>query len=196
MALVTDQLVAAFTRTPFIKPPDLQREWTAMPRALVNFEILNGSISAKPVNDQAEVLVAVDLPVQFAYRLVSLNASLSQDVAKDWESVAYVEITNAVRGLEGGNTQRWPMTVDSVVQISQVASTRELWLARFEHVFPTDILQSRDGTSPVIVFKAANLNAAVGGTGDMDFLATFLEFDIEQAQRFPLHWPTMVYTRA
>ena len=195
MAVVSDQLVAAFTRTPFVKPPDLLREWTAIPRAIVNFEILNGTISAKPINDVAEMLIAVDLPVQFAYRMMALNASLSQNQAKDWESIAYLEVTNAIRGLEGGNTQRWPLTVESLVRVSQVASTANLWMARFDSVIPTDILQSKDGIAPVIVFKAANIIATAATAGTFNFLATFLEYDIEQAQRFPLHWPTMTYTR-
>ncbi len=199
MALVSDQLVSAFSRTPFIKPPDLAREWTAMPRALVNFEILNGVISAKPVNDQQELLVAIDLPVQFAYRMVSINVALLQDVANDWDAFASVEITNAVRGLQGGNTQQWSMANDLMHDrsIGGGDPPGEMFISRFAHGgMPTDILQSRDGLGAVITYVATNSNVAVGIAGTVNFLATFLEFDIEQAQRFPLHWPFMTYARA
>jgi len=46
------------------------------------------------------------------------------------------------------------------------------------------------------VYVATNSNVDVGAAGTVNFLATFLEFDIEQAQRFPLHWPFMTYARA
>ena len=203
MAIVSDQLVSAFSRTPFVKPPDLAREWTAMPRALVNFEILDGTISAKPLNDTAELLVAIDLPVQFAYRLVSLNCALVQTDngatgAHDWAAFSFLEITNAVRGLQGGNTQQWALTNDFVFDVPGGGGNDalEMWIARFEHVMPTDILQARDGIAAVIVFKAANQTAAATIAGSVNFLATFLEFDIEQAQRFPVHWPFMTYSRA
>ncbi len=196
MALVSDQLVSAFTRTPFIKPPDLLREWTSIPRALVNFDILDGTISAKPVNDQQELLIAVDLPVEFAYRLVTVNVALFQDVANNWVDRAGFEITNAVRGLQLGNTQQWAMTIDSLRDVPGFGGAiEEMWIARFEHVIPTDILQSRDGIGAVIVFKASNVSAAVGGAGTVNFFCTFLEYDIEQAQRFPVHLPIMTYSR-
>jgi len=170
-----------------------------MPRALVNFEILNGTISAKPVNDSQELLIAIDLPVQFAYRMISINVALLQDVANNWDAFASVEITNAVRGLQAGNTQQWSMASDRLHDRSPGggADPGEMFISRFAHGgMPTDILQSRDGVASVIVYVATNSNVDVGAAGTVNFLATFLEFDIEQAQRFPLHWPFMTYARA
>jgi len=49
--------------------------------------------------------------------------------------------------------------------------------------------------APTITYKASNPNAAVGAAGTVNCLITWLEYDIEQAERYPLFWPTMVYTR-
>ncbi len=191
MAVVLTSLATAFTRTPFIKPPDLQRELTAMPRSLVNFSLNAATLDAKPVNDQQELIVSIVLPVEFAYRMVSLTMSLIQDVARDWAIVSYLEITNGVRSLEPGTTNRYTL---SNAFFSRIPSPVEMFVTSVVSM-PTDILQAARGIGPVITVKCSNSNADVGAAGTVDFLMTFLEFDIEQAQRFPIHWPTMIYTR-
>ncbi len=192
VAVVSTQLVAAFTRTPYIKPPDLTREWTAMPRSLVNFDILNGVLAAKPVNDQQELIISFALPTEFAYRMLSLVVSLIQDVAHDWRNRSYLEVTNGIRGLQIGATSRYAMSNESLDRIPTIS---EMFLARFQRAPPGDVFQARDGVAPVITFKASNQTAAVGAAGTVNCLATFLEYDIEQAQRFPIHWPALIYNR-
>lgn len=184
--------MANFTRTPFIKPPDLVREFTAMPRAIVNFELTNSVLTAKPVNDQAELIITIQLPVEFAYRWISLNVSVIQDVAFDWNG-SYIEITNGVRGLALGATQRWSTSKQNV---DKIPTLNEMWIAFWnEKVMPTDILQARDGNAVVMTYKASNRNVAVGAAGTANCLFSFYEYDIEQAQRFPLHYATQVYSR-
>lgn len=191
MAVVLTSLVAAFSRTPFIKIPDLQRELTSMPRSIVNFELTAATLAAKPVNDTQELNVSIVLPVEFAYRLINLSISLVQDVANDWTNRGYLEITNGVRGPQVGSTQRYQAVMDFATRIP---TPSEMWIARLSN-FPTDILQAIGGSAPVIVYKAHNATAAVGAAGTVNFLTTFLEYDIEQAQRFPIHWPTLTYNR-
>ncbi len=106
MAVVLTSLSATLTRTVFIKPPDMVRQLTSLPRAIVNFNILNGTIDAKPVNDQQELIVGMTLPSEFAYRMLDMTVSLIQDVANDWSPRAYFELTNAIRNLEVGATER------------------------------------------------------------------------------------------
>ncbi len=194
MAVVEDQPTAVFSRMPFVKPSDGARSATAMPRSIVNFTLLNSVITAKPVNDQQELTVAVNLPREFAYRVLDLNCSLTQDVADDWHSHAYLEVTNGVRSLVAGSTQRHSVVIDQ--GLDRIPSATELWVGTFEPCrMPTYVVQAIDGVAPVVAFKATNRGAAVGGAGTFNFLLTFLEYDIEQAHLFPIHWPAIVYSR-
>jgi len=97
MAVVLMSLTADATRQVFIKPADVQREFTSMPRALVQFSLNEAVIDLKPSTDQEELIVSMVLDAEFAYRLVDLNASLTQDTANDWPPGAYLELTNVHR---------------------------------------------------------------------------------------------------
>lgn len=194
MAVVTDSPTALFSRTPFIKPPDLEREWTAMPRSIVNFALTGSVISIKPINDQQELIISIDLPAEFCYRWLTSTVFVIQNNARDWSDRSYVEITNGVRGVALGNMQEWPMVNEFV---DKIPSSSEAWIARggSDTRLPTDILQAIRGVAPTITFKASNIGAPAGTAGTMNCLFTFLEFDIEQAQRFPIHWPTNILAR-
>ncbi len=196
MAVVQDSLVATFSRTGFIKPPDLQREWTAMPRAIVNYNILNGVISAKPNADQQELIVSLVFEQNFAYRMADFTASLLQDVANDWITRGYFELTNAIRNTESGSTQRHAIILDDA---TIVPGGGEAWFARAaaEINLPRYVIQALPGTqaAPIVTFKATNQNAAVGAAGTFNFYASFFEYDIEQVERFPVHWPMQTWAR-
>lgn len=200
MAIVADSLLATLRRTVFVKPPDLIRELTAMPRALVTFNILNGVISAKPLNDSQELTISMILDGNFAYRWIDLNWSLSQDVAQDWLNRGYLELTNAIRNLEIGATQRHVITMDDLIQIpggSEMIACRAPSANTVSDI-PRYVIQTpavNAQATPVITFKATNQNVAAGLAGTTNFFASFMEFDIEQAERFPLHWPAMVFQR-
>ncbi len=194
MAVVTTALTAAPTRTVFSKPPDAVREWTPIPRALVNFSLQEGVIDAKPVNDSQELIVTMTLDPQFAFRLVELHISLIQDVANDWLNRCYLEVENAIRGMPDGQTQRHVLSLDDTIRN---VSAVEMWLARLSKPgFPHYVMQSTpSGAAIGCTFNATNQTAAAGLAGTIDFLATFLEYDIEQAERFYLHSPSLVLDR-
>jgi len=195
MAVVLDSLNATLTRTVFVKPPDLVRQFTPLPRAIVNFNILNGVISAKPVNDQQELIIGVTLDGDFAYRMVDFTCSLLQDVANDWNPRGYLELTNALRNLQLGATQRHVLVLEDAIEIPTPV---EMWIATERAGLPRYVIQTPSAfpsASPVITFKATNQSAAVGVAGTVNFFMTFLEYDIEQAEYFALHYPTMVLER-
>ncbi len=195
MAVVLDSISATLTRTAFVKPPDLQRELSSMPRAIVNFNVLDGTISIKPVNDTQELIIGMSLDATFAYRMVDFSCSLIQDVANDWNSLAYLEITNAIRNLETGATQRHHIAISDGTRIPTPV---EMWVARFasgEPGPPRYVIQAATGSAPVITFKATNNTAAAGVAGTVNFFMSFFEFDIEQAERYPMHWPFLTYPR-
>lgn len=194
MAVVQTSTTTNFSRTPFLKPPDAVRAQTAMPRALVNFALLSSTVAAKPLNDQHELILSINLPREFAYRMVDLTVTLFQDTADDWVANGYLEVTNGIRGLQAGSTERHSVILDQ--GLKRVPTAIEMWIAvSVPSRLPTYIIQAQDGIAPVMTFKAANRTAAASAAGALDCLFTFLEYDIEQAQLFPVHWPSMVYTR-
>ncbi len=195
MAVVLTSLSATLTRTVFIKPPDMVRQLTSLPRAIVNFNILNGTIDAKPVNDQQELIVGMTLPSEFAYRMLDMTVSLIQDVANDWSPRAYFELTNSIRNLEVGATERHVVIIEDLIRIPTPV---EMWIARVPawHALPRYIIQARTQTAtPVITFKATNQNAAVGAAGTINFFVSYFEYDLEQVEMFPVHSPLLVFDR-
>ncbi len=198
MAIVADFLLATLSRTVFVKPPDPLRNLTAMPRAIVNYNILNGVISAKPATDQQELTISFLLDPTFAYKMVDMSISLSQDTAQDWSPRGYFEFTNAIRNLEQGATERHVVVIEDLIQIP---GGTEMWIARVAaiHNLPRYVIQvppgAATGTSPVTTFKANNQNTNVATAGTVNFYLTFFEYEIEQAEQFPLHWPMQVYER-
>lgn len=190
MAVVSDQFVSTFSRTVFIKRPDATRMFTAEPRAIVNFNVFNGTLSAKPLSDQQNIVVLVDLPLAFAYRMIELNCSISQDVADDWDRGVFLEVTNAIRSLEPGSVERHPGTNTSLVR----RNVTGVWAIDFP--VPRYIMQAlRPNVAAAMSFEAGNQNAAAGSAGVINFYASFLEYEIEQVQMYPVHFPWLQLQR-
>lgn len=193
MAVVLSALGTTLSRTVFTKPPDMQRMYSPLPRAVVNFDILNGTIDAKPVNDTQELTVSIVLDSSFAYRMVEASASLIQDVAKDWNNLTYLEITNGIRNLAVSSTQRHAMIKSSG---TRTPTPVEIWMLATGQLVPRYMIQAVTGVAtPVITYKANNDTAAVGAAGTFNCHFTFLEYDIEQAETFFLHYPVLTLER-
>lgn len=193
MAVITDTFTPAASRTTLLTPADMPRQATAIPRAVLNFGVANGVVSAKPINDQAILNVVISLPTQFAYRMIELTAWLTQDTAPDWGDQIYLEVVNAIRGLEQGLITRH---VTAAVDFVAVPTPINAWAVDLR--VPSYILQSitRPTSSPTITFKASNNSDPAAAAGVMSFYASFFEYDIEQVQMFPIHYPTLTLERA
>ncbi len=196
MAVVQVSLVATLRRTVFVKPPDALRQLTAIPRAILTFNILNGVVTAKPVNDQEELIISLILPGSFAYRWVDFAWHLSQDVAFDWNTRGYIEITNGIRNLELGMTQNHVVVLDDIVVVPG-ASERITARTGVDPVIRY-IIQApsiNPLATPTITFKATNQTAAVGAAGTTNFYASFFEYDLEQVEAFPVHYAALTLDR-
>ncbi len=195
MAVVLDSLAATFRRTVFLKPPDMLRQLTAIPRAIVTFNILNGVITAKPVNDTAELIIGMTLDTSFAYRWIDLAWDLTQDVAFNWNNRGYVEITNGIRNLVSGMTQRHVVVMDDV-NIVPTAGERIMARTGVDPLVRYIIQTTQEsGFAPIITFKASNENVAVGAAGTTNFYASFYEYDIEQVEMYPVHYAQLQMIR-
>ena len=195
MAVVTNNFGATLTRTPFLKPPDMVRELTAFPRAIANFSVVGGVLDLKPLNDQQEVSVAIDLPTTFAYKLVDTSMSITQNTAFSWASRTYIEITNGLRNTPIGFTTRHAFVLEDV---TVVPGGGERGITRITDPtnLPRYVVQAAlQGIAPVITWRATNQAAAAATAGTIDFFLSWYEYDIEQVERFPLHYAMQTYGR-
>ena len=193
MAVVTTTLVTTQTRTTLVKPPDTIREWGPLPRAMLNFELTSGVLDAKPLNDQQTMTISIILPVSFAYRLVDANVQVDQDVSASWGANPSLEVVNAIRGLPLGviNRHPWILLPSFRAAIAPVAMVTPRSPRQ-----PAYILQSiAQGVAPVITFRATNDTDPAGLAGLVFAYFSFLEYDIEQVQRFPVHYPQTIFDR-
>jgi len=196
MAIVLAGLTSTFTRVPFVKPPDLQRMYTSLPRARVDATITNGTVPAKPLNDQINLQVAVDLPTTFAYRLISMVAAIRIDEGQDWDSVGQLQITNGMRGQALGQVNRHPILSERTLSFS-VITPEQLYFMSPDKGLPTYIIQSlRTNVAPVVDFRFSNQNTEDSAAGVINFFASFFEYDIEQVQMYPPLVPTLTYALA
>ncbi len=182
------------TRTVFTKPADVLRQYTSIPRAIVNFTLANTTIALKPATDQQELELTIPLDPQFAYRLVDFNVWVTQDTANDWNDIAYLEVFNGVRNLPAGTVMRHPVQIDDALRIN---APTEMWMARFETgARPAYVIQTGPAGGVAIVrFEATNQNTAAAASGSIGCMITFYEFEIEQAEYVNLHWPALAYNR-
>ena len=193
MATVQDTFSTTLSRTVFRKPPDAIREFTSIPRSLVNFTLNDGALSAKPLNDVHELIIEFILNPTFAYRLVDFNIHLEQDVANDWNAVGVIQTQNAVRNLPPGQTQRH---IVDLVDGFLAAENSEMWVGILDDdAAPHYILQPLKNQIVTFRFLATNQTAAAGAAGVVSCFLSFFEYEIEQAEQFELHWPGLALQR-
>ena len=196
MAQVLTSLLCTRTRQVFTRMPDMSREYTPVPRAIVQFNLLNGVLDAKPVNDTLELVVSAGLELRAAYRFLDFSMSVIADAANDFRAIGYMQTINAIRGVEAGGVTRHPFSVSDTTLRDN--SLDEIALARFVSVndSPRFVFQAvRPGIAPTVTWNMINLTAAACLAGTVDFYCSFLEYDIEQVEHFPLHFPLSVLNR-
>jgi hypothetical protein len=182
MAVVVTTLFATMTRVPFIKPPDMQRMITAMPRSIMTAVVDDGVLDAKPINDQQTLSVGMVLPFQFAYRQVTGYLRIINQGIANWQDGAEVQITNGMRGQPLGVTQHQLLHKTDILQFSPIAAAGVWEYTRI----PSTIIQSiAAGVSPVMDIRTVNNAAAASVAATVQLVFTFYEYDIEQVQMFP-----------
>jgi len=194
MAVVTDTFVPIISRTVFLKPRDMVRELTPIPRALLNFTVAAAAVSAKPLNDTYHSSVSIVLPFQFAYRLVELTQSIRQDTANDYADTAYLQVVNGIRRIPQGVIIDFPWSIAS--SFTTVSLEMNVVVPQHGNKAPRGILQSiLPRISPVVTFISHNVTAAAAAAGNLSFFASFLEYDLEQVERYPVHYPVQIFSR-
>jgi len=192
MAIVLTGFPSNFVRVPFLKPPDMVRMQTAIPRAVVWFVTTLGVLPAKPLNDQQKIQFSTLLPLTFAYRMIGANINVQQDNTDDWNVNGECKISNSMRGQPLGTNTNHGMESQNGSTFAAITGNRNYFFA--PTTMPTFILQSiAPNTQAGCDFRFGNDAAAAGGAGVVNFWAYFYEYDIEQVQMFPPLVPALTY---
>lgn len=154
----------------------------------------NAALAAKPVNDTILLRVNWVLRAGKAYVFNEISLTLSAlDTASDWDLVAQLFLGSNSRVLDGVD-QRIPVPMvlmgNNGIDKQIVASSTSAGM------FPRTVLQTPDQVATINMnISIQNTAAAVAAAAALDFYASFFEYDLEQAQYFPLNSAVAVISR-
>ncbi len=197
MAIVDTIPTLTLVRQPFERPPQEQTLWGFIPRGFLHFSLENGTLDEKPVNDQQHLRISGVLPAGFAYQFVQVGMTITQDRAVDWTNRSVMRLVNWTPGAPHGAHMTFGLEFAN--EFGDAAAVTPVRVVRGMGESRTIIGQQilfqpgRDAIS--FSMLAVNEIATVAAAGTVDFIASFLEFDLSQAVRFGLQSPVPVRTR-
>lgn len=198
MAIVDTIPTLTLTRQPFETPPQYRTMWGAIPRGFLHFALDGVTLDAKPINDDQHLRISGVLPAGFAYQFVQLGLSLQQDVAAAWNARPIMRMVNWTPNSTQGPHLVWAFEdsfeFGDASAVSAVTITRGLHAAG---AWPLghQIIFRQDQVAISFSFLAVNETDPAGAAGTLDFLASFLEFDLTQATRYGIQSPQPVSLR-
>jgi len=190
MATVLVAVPLAFKRVPFLKPPDMQRMLTPLPRALVTLTAEDAVVDAKPTDDDLNLQFSFTPPLEFAYRLIDSSVEVHGGGTGSYNDGGELQITGAMRGHSVSLTTRHELRSlgDGLIFVT---TAQKFWRLT---ATPSFIIQSvQAGITPIMDWRVVNGNATATLAATANFLATFYEYDIEQVQMFPPLIPSLTY---
>lgn len=197
MALVTQNITAVRSYSPFEGMSERQRLRTAVPRGMVRFNF-NGVLTAKPVNDDIVVNITGSLPPSFAYVISDMSYQLEVDTASDWAPFARFRIFNGLPNGEPGNEQvaLFNMTLfNPGVAIAAAQRVLEFSMGSLREWYPTPIVRTPGAAGLSFTLRVGNGIDAVQAAGTQFFNLNFYQYELNQAVRFPLNFPLPVGIR-
>jgi len=193
MALVTTALALVRDYIPYERPPQPQTLWTAIPRGLQSGIVNNGTLDAKPLNDDSRLTCTMTLPPNFGYVMADANLTVTVDRAADWVDVCNVNLTNFYRGAPGNIANfsadyRQGFVLTLVGGAQRGMSVDQPW--------PSYPIVGLSGSQPIIVvLSATNSNNTAASAGTVFAFVSFWQFDLEQIRKYPINSPQPVHSR-
>ena len=198
MAIVDTIPTLVVSRQPFEKPPQEQTIWSNIPRGFLHFALDGATLDAKPINDDQHLRISGVLPMGFAYQLVQIGMTIQQDVAASWQSRPIMRIVNwtsdTVAGVHLVFVLEDSFEFGDAAAVDPVTVLRGLGEAG-SHPLAHQIMFQANRSNISFSLLAVNETDPAGAAGTIDFLISFLEFDLNQAVRFGLQTPAPVILR-
>ncbi len=192
MAIVDTIPTLAITRQPFETPPQVRTMWGMIPRGFVHFALDGVTLDAKPINDDQHLRISGVLPAGFAYQFVQVDMTLAQDVAASWTPLVLMRCVNWIPNAAAGI--HLVFSLQSTFEFADAAAVTPVEVMRgiagsgegAGYGFGRQIIFNPQGGAISFSFLAVNETDPAGAAGTIDFIASFLEFDLTQATRFGL----------
>ncbi len=186
-------------RTPFERPPDEMTLWSNIPRGLVHFPVIGGTLTAKAINDDEHLRISGALPANFAYQFAQIAFTLTQDVAASWNARPTIRCVNWTPNVSA-TTQHLVYVLEDAFEFADASAVDAITVLRGlgeegSHPFGRQMIFSVGGALPSFSFLAVNETDPAGAAGTVDFFMSFFEFDLTQAVRFGLNTPMQTYGR-
>lgn len=202
MALVTTEIALVETYQPYQGMSDQRRLVSGVPRGMRVFNIFEAAVAAKPLNDTQTLIATTDLISRnFAYVLAHIYMQLNQDTAFDWNNRGQLRVRNAVpaHGGFGSTLQKYALALEDVTDPTDHA---ESWIMR-----PLSLLQQGAPSQPIwnttlppttemhVSMQFTNSTAAASAAGIMSAGIWLWEYDLAQAQMWPINYASPVQIR-
>lgn len=196
MALVNQVVSGVRAYVPLEGMSEAQRLVSAAPRGLVRFSF-TAALTAKPINDDYNLQITCSLPLNFAYVLSSMSYSIQVDTATDFNAVAKVRVFNGLAHLPPGNTQSLPLDMSNYNDAGTGAPERiaNFSLGELRSWFPNPIWAPANASGMSFILNHDNGADPAAAAGLINFFATFYQYELNQAVRFPLNFPFPVGVR-
>lgn len=194
MAVVTQTEFPVPVFVPYERPPQAQTLWSAIPRGLYSLVIANAVLDAKPVNDDALLVIPATLPRNYAYVFQDMAWSMVQGRASDWHDRCQINLQTFFRG-NRDLQMHWMVGSETTGQNN---NTRVLVHSDGTGGFkpmPRFPLLDEDGAGVQFTFHAWDNADTVSTAGTFDFYASFWQFDLEQIRKYPINSPLPVQAR-
>ena len=199
MAIVDTIPTLAITRQPFETPPQVRTMWGAIPRGFVHFALDGVELDAKPINDDQHLRISGVLPAGFAYQFMQIGMTIEQDVAASWNVRPIMRMVNWTPNVSAG--VHLVFALESSFEFADAGAVSAVEVMRgsigMAGSFPLghQIVFSVARAAISFSLLAVNESDPAGAAGTIDFLASFLEYDLTQATRFGIQTPVPINLR-
>ena len=196
MAIVDTIPTVTLTRQPFETPPQVRTMWSLVPRALVHFAVDGAALDAKPINDDQHLRISAVLPAGFAYQFMQIGMSIEQDVAAAWTTRPILRMVNwTPNATHGAHMVLVLELADEFADASAVSPVKVMRGLAATHPLGRQIIFSSGVAAISFSLLASNEADPAGAAGTVDFFASFLAYDLNQAVRFGIQSPIPVVQR-
>jgi len=196
VAIVDTIPTLSLTRQPFETPPQYRTMWGAIPRGFVHFALDGVTLDAKPINDDQHLRISGVLPAGFAYQFVQIGLTIQQDVAASWASRVIMRMVNWTPNATAGN--HLVFSLEGASEFADAAAVTPVEVMRgleTRHSLSHQVIFRQDQVAISFSVLAVNETDPAGAAGTIDFLASFLEFDLAQAVRYGVQTPLPTLSR-
>ncbi len=165
--------------------PDPMTVASAIPRQELFFPVLAGDIPLTTGGNDQDVRVTCSLPLGYSYVLTEIHAGIAGADVDQWATISECQVTDSV------DSATYRAKFSSNITVPMARTTQFRMTYNFSSLLKRVIIPAKDGAELIWVTSSANnvdLAAAI-----LNFTASFLVYDIAQANHFELNTP--VYTR-